>query len=181
MGKFFAGRWQGAAKSRLAKGPTDFVTELKLAEAQERLRRNLSDILQLHQKTLPEAETPTEFAAFATIATMELIVTRSGFPPNRMSLEQRFVVGLFAFLVAHELGRRTLADLGVVFAVSALELFEKEKIADVYRLGSSYGRLQQEKRMYRFLVETIREWFNDPTEAGLEDLVELFRLCCRPN
>jgi hypothetical protein len=159
----------------------EFVSELKLAETEHRLRSRLSGVLGLHGIELPETNTPTEFAVAGTVATVRLLMIRTGRSVNRLGFEERFVVGLFGFLIAHEFGRRTLADLGVAFAASALELFSPQEIGEIYRLGSSYRRLRQQKTMHRVLLQTISEWLDDPSVARLDDLAAVFDLCCRPN
>ncbi|WP_153770380.1 hypothetical protein [Labrenzia sp. CE80] len=181
MGSLFSNGLFNSGKSSGLPQEPDFVSELKLAEAEDRLRRNISEVLAAHDRELPEASSVTEFAVAATVETVELIIVCSGRRRSHLTFEQRFVVGLFAFLIAHELGRRTLADLGVVLAAAALELFTTDEIADIYRLGASYRRLREQKKMHRFLHQSISEWFNDPSEERLQGLVEIFDLCCTPN
>ncbi len=159
----------------------EFVSELKLAEAENRLRTRLTAVLELYGRELPESSNATEFAVAGTVATVNLLRDRTRRSRSVPGFEERFVIGLFGFLIAHEFGRRTLADLGVTFAAAALELFSPEEIGEVYQLGASYRRLRQHKSMHRVLVQTISDWMDDPSEASLEELAGVFDLCCRPN
>lgn len=158
-----------------------FITELKGAEVENRLRTRLSDLLEKDGETLPKTRSPTEFAIAGTVATVNVLLRRSGRTSEKLGFEERFVVGIFGFLIAHEFGRRTSADLGTTFAVSALELFSPKEISAIYQLGEAYRRLRQHKTMHRALLRAISEWLDDPSEERLDELATIFDLCCKPN
>ncbi|MEJ8475162.1 hypothetical protein [Roseibium algae] len=158
-----------------------FISELKLVESENRLRVKLDCILNSNGMELPKTGNSTEFAVVCTVVTIDLILVRLGRDKSTLRYEERFVLGLFAFLITHELARRTLADLGAAFASSALEVFSTEDIAEIYQLGKSYSRLRKHKAMHRVLVHTISDWLNEPSEEHLHDLAGVFNFCCRPN
>lgn len=158
----------------------EFIAALKCAAVENRLRARLGPLLEPAGREIEDTNTQTEFCAAATIAVIHLVLERAGRETEQMPFEQRFVVGLFAFLVAHDLSRRVDADLGIVLAAAALELFSKDQIHDIYRLGSSYRRLRQHRPMHKVLRETIADFVDDPSEAKLMDLAVVFECCLAP-
>jgi hypothetical protein len=127
-----------------------------------------------------DTNTPTEFAASATVAIMKLVLKTIDRACEELSFENRFVTGLFGFLVAHKLSRRTNADLGVVLGIAGLDLFSREEIDQIYKLGSSYRRLRQHRQMHMALGEIIEQFLAHPDEDTLVNLAELYRMCLKP-
>ncbi|MCK7613382.1 hypothetical protein [Roseibium sediminicola] len=126
-----------------------------------------------------DTNTPTEFAAAATVAIMKLVLKTVGRDFDSLSFENRFVTGLFGFLLAHKLSRRTNADLGVVLGIAGLDLFSREEIDQVYKLGSSYRRLRQHRQMHLALGEIIEGFLSHPDEDALANLASLYQMCLR--
>ena len=127
-----------------------------------------------------DTNTPTEFTAEATVVIMKVVLAVVGRDFNHLSFENRFVTGLFGFLVAHNLCRRTHADLGVVLGIAGLDLFTREEIDQIYKLGSSYRRLRQHRQMHLALREIIDEFLTHPDEETLGNLTGVYQLCLRP-
>ena len=163
-----------------ASAEPEFVSELRAVETEDRLRNNLAGMLDEAGLEIRDTNTPTEFAAAATVAIMLLVLKTSGRQFESLSLENRFVTGLFGFIVAHKLSRRTNADLGVVLGVAGLDLFTREEIDQIYKLGSSYRRLRQHRQMYLALGEIIDQFLSHPDANELEDLAALYQMCLRP-
>lgn len=163
-----------------ARAEPEFISELRAVETEDRLRKNLSAMLDGAGLEICDTNTPTEFAAAATVAIMKLVLSVSGRQFESLSFENRFVTGLFGFIVAHKLSRRTNADLGVVLGIAGLDLFSREEIDQVYKLGSSYRRLRQHRQMHLALGEIVEEFISHPDEQELHNLAALYRMCLQP-
>lgn len=155
----------------------EFISELRAVETEDRLRKTMAGLLDAAGLEINDTNTPTEFAAAATVAIMKLVLVTAGRDFAKLSFENRFVTGLFGFLVAHKLSRRTNADLGVVLGIAGLDLFSREEIDQIYKLGSSYRRLRQHRQMHVALGEIIEEFLSRPDEAALADLADVYQLC----
>ena len=105
----------------------EFISELRAVETEDRLRAKLDAMLQEARLEIPDTNTPTEFAAAATVEIMRLVLATAGREFETLSPENRFVTGLFGFLMAHNMSRRTNADLGVVLGIAGLDLFSRER------------------------------------------------------
>lgn len=133
------------------------------------------------QEETPDFASFEDFAHSAIVTSVTLVLSLSGLKKNLLSFEQRFVVGLFAFLMAHEVSKRYPVDLGVVLASVALELFSKDDLSEIYTLGRSYRRLNSHKVIARELHRAIGAWFDETDQEHLDELVSVFKLCCSPN
>jgi hypothetical protein len=158
----------------------EFVSELRAVETEDRLRLNLAEMLDGARLEIADTNTPTEFAAVSTVAIMNLVLKTVDRDFETLSTENRFVTGLFGFLMAHNLSRRTNADLGVVLGIAGLDLFSREEIDQVYRLGSSYRRLRQHRQLYSALRQIIDQFLSHPDEETLAVLASGYQLCLRP-
>ncbi|WP_298962392.1 hypothetical protein [uncultured Roseibium sp.] len=165
--------------SRTAAEP-EFISELRAVETEDRLRAGLAGLLEETDLEIRDTNTPTEFTAEATVVIMKVVLAVVGRDFNHLSFENRFVTGLFGFLVAHNLCRRTHADLGVVLGIAGLDLFTREEIDQIYKLGSSYRRLRQHRQMHLALREIIDEFLTHPDEETLGNLTGVYQLCLRP-
>lgn len=165
--------------SRLQEEP-EFISELRAVETEDRLRKNLTGMLEDAGLEICDTNTPTEFAAAATVAIMKLVLNAAGRRFESLSFENRFVTGLFGFIVAHNLSRRTNADLGIVLGIAGLDLFSREEIDQVYKLGSSYRRLRQHRQMHLALGEIVEEFLSHPDAEELQNLATLYRMCLQP-
>jgi hypothetical protein len=164
----------------LARTEPEFISELRAVETEDRLRKTMAGMLEAAGLEICDTNTPTEFAAAATVATMKLVLHAAGRSFDSLSFENRFVTGLFGFLVAHRLSRRTNADLGVVLGIAGLDLFSREEIEQIYTLGSSYRRLRQHRQMHLALSEIIEEFLSRPDEEALANLCAVYRMCLQP-
>lgn len=158
----------------------EFISELRAVETEDRLRAKLFHLLGEVRLEIQDTNTPTEFAAAATVATMKLVLATVGRSFDSLSPENRFVTGLFGFLIAHNLSRRTNADLGVVLGIAGLDLFSREEIDQVYKLGSSYRRLRQHRQLYSALRQIIDQFLAHPDEETLAMLASGYQMCLRP-
>jgi len=163
-----------------ARTEPEFISELRAVETEDRLRKNMAGMLDAAGLEICDTNTPTEFAAAATVATMKLVLNTVGREFDSLSFENRFVTGLFGFLLAHKLSRRTNADLGVVLGIAGLDLFSREEIDQIYKLGSSYRRLRQHRQMHLALGEIIEGFLSHPDEEALANLAGLYQMCLRP-
>lgn len=165
-----------------SRAPTEpeFISELRAVETEDRLRKNMAGMLDAAGLEICDTNTPTEFAAAATVATMKLVLNTVGRDFDSLSFENRFVTGLFGFLLAHKLSRRTNADLGVVLGIAGLDLFSRQEIDQIYKLGSSYRRLRQHRQMHLALGEIIEQFLSHPDEETLINLAGLYHLCLKP-
>jgi hypothetical protein len=164
--------------SRSSEEP-EFVSELRAVETEDRLRSSLAGLLAATDLEIADTNTPTEFTATATVAVMSLILKTVGVKFDDLSFENRFITGLFGFLVAHNLCRRTNADLGVVLGIAGLDLFSREEIDQIYKLGSSYRRLRQNKKTHLALREIVEQFLSCPDEETLEYVAGAYQLCLR--
>lgn len=158
----------------------EFISELRAVETEDRLRKTMAGMLEAAGLEICDTNTPTEFTAAATVAIMKLVLNAVGREFDGLSFENRFVTGLFGFLVAHKLSRRTNADLGVVLGIAGLDLFSREEIDQVYKLGSSYRRLRQHRQMHVALGGFIDEFLSRADAAALADLADVYQLCLQP-
>jgi len=163
-----------------ARAEPEFISELRAVETEVRLRKNLAGMLDAAGLEICDTNTPTEFAAASTVAIMKLVLNTIGREFEGLSFENRFVTGLFGFLLAHKLSRRTNADLGVVLGIAGLDLFSREEIDQIYKLGSSYRRLRQHRQMHMALGEIIDQFLSQPDEETLVNLAGLYQICLRP-
>ena len=169
----------GLFVSRGEKEP-EFLSELKAVETEDCLRNGLFDMLEAANLEIGNTNTPTEFAAASTVEIVRLILKSANRDFDKLSFENRFVTGLFGFLVAHNLSRRTNADLGVVLGIAGLDLFSREEIDQIYKLGSSYRRLRQHRQMHLALNEVIDQFLCRPDENSLSMLAGAYELCLKP-
>ncbi|GAA0787740.1 hypothetical protein E1180_01765 [Roseibium denhamense] len=158
----------------------EFISELRAVETEDRLRAGLQVMLENADLEIENTNTPTEFAAASTVAVMRLVLHGAGRHFDDLSFENRFVTGLFGFLIAHNMSRRTNADLGVVLAIAGLDLFSREEIDSIYSLGSSYRRLRQHKQMHHALKGIIDRFLSHPDNESLHDLAGVYQMCLRP-
>jgi len=158
----------------------EFISELRAVETEDRLRKSMSGMLDAAGLEICDTNTPTEFAAAASVAVMKLVLKAAGRDFETLSFENRFVTGLFGFIVAHKLSRRTNADLGVVLGIAGLDLFSREEIDQIYKLGSSYRRLRQHRQMHLALGDVVEQFLSRPDEEALASLAELYLMCLRP-
>ncbi|MCV0428929.1 MAG: hypothetical protein K5905_26035 [Roseibium sp.] len=158
----------------------EFVSELRAVETEDRLRNGLADLLEAAHLEIVDTNTPTEFAAASTVEIMKLILKAAERDFEKLSFENRFVTGLFGFLIAHNISRRTNADLGVVLGIAGLDLFSREEIDQIYKLGSSYRRLRQHRQMHLALYGVIDQFLCQPDEDSLELLAGAYNLCLKP-
>jgi hypothetical protein len=164
--------------SRITAEP-EFISELRAVETEDRLRKYTASLLEAAGLEICDTNTPTEFAAAATVAIMKLVLGTTGRDFEGLSYENRFVTGLFGFLVAHNLSRRTNADLGVVLGIAGLDLFSREEIDQIYQLGSSYRRLRQHRQIHVVLKDIIDRFLSHPDEENLANLASVYELCLR--
>jgi|GEM_PF-3256245 len=157
----------------------EFISELRAVETEDRLRDKTAGMLDAAGLEIIDTNTPTEFAAAATVAIMKLVLRTSGREFDALSFENRFVTGLFGFLMAHNLSRRTNADLGVVLGIAGLDLFSREEIEQIYKLGSSYRRLRQHRQMYLALREIIDQFLSHPDDDSLAMLAGVYQMCLK--
>ncbi|MES0883262.1 hypothetical protein [Roseibium sp. SCP14] len=155
----------------------EFVSELRAVETEDRLRGSLAELLAAASLEIGDTNTPTEFAATATVAVVKLILKTVDVKFDDLSFENRFITGLFGFLVAHNLTRRTNADLGVVLGIAGLDLFSREEIDQIYKLGSSYRRLRQNRKTHLALREIVDQFLADPAEETLAYVAGAYQLC----
>jgi len=163
-----------------ASAEPEFISELRAVETEDRLRRKMAGMLEDAGLEICDTNTPTEFAASATVAIMKLVLNEVGRDFDSLSFENRFVTGLFGFIVAHKLSRRTNADLGVVLGIAGLDLFSREEIDQIYKLGSSYRRLRQHREMHLVLGEIVEQFLAHPDAEELQTLAGLYQLCLQP-
>ena len=166
----------GLFGSQLATEP-EFISELRAVETEDRLRAGLAGMLDGAGLEIENTNTPTEFAAEATVKIMSLVLKTAGREFEHLTFENRFVTGLFGFLMAHNMCRRTHADLGVVLAIAGLDLFTQQEIDQIYKLGASYRRLRQHRQMHLALREIIDRFLSQPDEESLSDIVGVYELC----
>lgn len=157
----------------------EFISELRAVETEDRLRLKTAGLLEAAGLEIRDTNTPTEFAAAATVAIMRLVLTTADRDFDDLSYENRFVTGLFGFLIAHDLSRRTNADLGVVLGIAGLDLFSREEIDQIYTLGKSYRRLRQHRQIHLALREVINGFLAHPGADTLDDLAGVYKLCLR--
>ncbi|PVB61344.1 hypothetical protein [Labrenzia sp. 011] len=157
----------------------EFISELRAVETEDRLRVKTAGLLEAAGLEIRDTNTPTEFAAAATVAIMRLVLATADRDFEELSFENRFVTGLFGFLMAHNLSRRTNADLGVVLGIAGLDLFSREEIGQIYSLGKSYRRLRQHRQMHLALRDVIDGFLSHPDGDTLEDLAGVYQLCLR--
>ena len=138
---------------------------------------SLAAMLEAAGLEICDTNTPTEFAAAATVSIMKLVLKVVERDFDELCFENRFVTGLFGFLIAHNLTRRTNADLGVVLGIAGLDLFSHEEIEQIYKLGSSYRRLRQHRNMHLALKDIIDSFLSHPDEETLSDLAGVYQLC----
>ncbi|WP_370200857.1 hypothetical protein [Roseibium sp.] len=162
--------------SRVTAEP-EFISELRAVETEDRLRRSTAAMLEAAGLEICDTNTPTEFAAAATVSIMKLVLKVVERDFDQLCFENRFVTGLFGFLIAHNLTRRTNADLGVVLGIAGLDLFSHEEIEQIYKLGSSYRRLRQHRNMHLALRDIIDSFLSHPDEETLSDLAGVYQLC----
>ncbi|MTH99686.1 hypothetical protein [Roseibium sp. RKSG952] len=169
----------GLFQKTTAKEP-EFVMALQAAAVENRLRARLDPLLEAAKLEIEDTNGPTEFGAAATVQVIRLVMSRAGADNGEPSSEKKFVVGLFAFLVAHDVSARVRADLGIVLGIAALEFFSKDKVGEIYRLGKSFGRLREFRSTHRVLSNTIKAFLDQPDQTKLEELALVFR-CCLPS
>ncbi|MHA7775092.1 hypothetical protein [Roseibium sp. M-1] len=157
----------------------EFISELRAVETEDRLRKHTADLLEAAGLEICDTNTPTEFAASATVAIMKLVLQTAGRDFDGLSYENRFVTGLFGFLIAHNLSRRTNADLGVVLGIAGLDLFSREEVDQIYKLGSSYRRLRQHRQIHLTLKDIIDQFLSHPDDETLALLASAYQLCLR--
>lgn len=126
----------------------------------------------------------TQLCITATRAIVTAIMLRAGVRPREADDDGRFVGGIFAFVASDYITRLVGAEFEMVSSIAVIAMFfDPDTALDgaqlVQEVGSAFNKMvhRDGSKDLQAIGQSIAGWINDPTDARLASLAELFKVC----
>jgi hypothetical protein len=127
----------------------------------------------------PPENDNTLYCVRAASAIVRIITLKAGYSTDYADLDDRFVAGIFSFVVSNHVSLIVGAEFEFVAAIVPLDLFGHDFADQVDALGNSYNQMAQEGKVVEAIGQNVAKWIDKPTDEQLTKLASLFELCRR--
>ena len=118
-----------------------------------------------------------QYCIQATSAIVSLIASDAGLEARNLKVDDRFVAGLFVFVVSNHVSLLIGAPFEEVAFIAFVDCLGMEFAQEVDSVGSSYNKMSNEGRVIEAIGTTVVNWISRPTEENFSKLAKLFDVC----